>query len=268
MTTKDVATQKPAGSNLPISQDLADQLAGLSGLGFGNATMEDYALPFLHVLQKMSPEVDKADPKYVEGAEPGMLMNSVTQELFDGAAGIIVIPVEFQKAFNIWVPRNSGGGFKGTGSTRDEAAQKQAALVESGFDKPTDIVDTSNHYILMRSKDGKLDAIVLSCTSTKMKASRSWMSLMARVTINGKPAPMFAKKYALSTISQKNDKGTFFNIKAEVIDGADGWVSKDELAAALEFHKQLKAGKRGADFSQVDEVDGPLSPVTGEEVAF
>lgn len=258
MAGKEVATQKEMPKGL-ASVEMLGRLEGLSGKGFENTTIEDFALPFLHVLQKMSPEVDKADPKYVKGAETGMFMDSVTQELFDGEKGLEVIAVDFQKVFNLWVPRNAGGGFKGSGRTREEATKIAADLEKQGFDKQLEIIDTANHYLLIRDNEGKLRAIVLSCTSTKLKASRAWMSVMARVTLGDKAAPSFAKKYTLKTVSQKNDKGTFSNIKADVIEGAAGWVNNEELDAALEFYKQLQSGKRGADFSTAsDDVAKPV----------
>ena len=56
-----------------------------SGKGLGKLTQEDLALPFLKILGQLSPEVNKRDGKYVKGAEPGMIFNSVTGELYDGA---------------------------------------------------------------------------------------------------------------------------------------------------------------------------------------
>ena len=48
--------------------------------GAQNISQEDLALPFLKILGQLSPEVNKRDGKYVEGAEPGkyltlLLMN-------------------------------------------------------------------------------------------------------------------------------------------------------------------------------------------------
>ena len=51
--------------------------------GAQNIAQEDLALPFLKILGQLSPEVNKRDGKYVEGAEPGKIINTVTNELFD-----------------------------------------------------------------------------------------------------------------------------------------------------------------------------------------
>ena len=65
--------------------------------GSQNMTQEDLALPFLKVLGQLSPEVNKRDGKYVEGAEPGMILNTVTNEVFAGAKGIDVLPVFYER---------------------------------------------------------------------------------------------------------------------------------------------------------------------------
>lgn len=239
-----VATTAPAGSNLPISADLAQRFSKMAGAGFEHASKGDYALPFIGVLQKMSPQVDKKDAKYVKGAEAGMFINSVTSDLFDGDQGICVIPVEFRKVFLEWVPRDKGGGLRGEYLTREDAEAKKQ--------EDTVIVDTANHYVLLKTPMG-WEPVLISCTSTKLKFSRNWMSQMARIKVGGQGAPMFAKKYILKTITQENAKGTFFNIKVEIIDGPDGWVTAQELDAAEQFYNQIRSGKRGADFSRIDE---------------
>ncbi len=78
--------------------------------GAQNITQEDLALPFLKVLMPLSPEVNKRDGKYVEGAEPGMIFNSVTKELFDGAKGINILPCHYLKQYVIWQDRGTSSG--------------------------------------------------------------------------------------------------------------------------------------------------------------
>ena len=49
--------------------------------GAQNISQEDLALPFLKILGQLSPEVNKRDGKYVEGAEPGKIINTVTNRI-------------------------------------------------------------------------------------------------------------------------------------------------------------------------------------------
>ena len=70
--------------------------------GLGNIGQQDLALPFLKILGQLSPEVNKRDGKYVEGAEPGMIFNSVSGDLYDGAKGINVIPAFYKLEYVEW----------------------------------------------------------------------------------------------------------------------------------------------------------------------
>ena len=49
--------------------------------GFENMTQEDMALPFIRILGQLSPQVTDGDSKFIEGAKPGMIYNTVTSEL-------------------------------------------------------------------------------------------------------------------------------------------------------------------------------------------
>ena len=99
-----VAKKEAAGA---LSTNLfeADAHAGTQ-----NMAQEDLALPFLKVLGQLSPEINKRDGKYVEGAEPGMILNTVTNEIFDGAKGIDVLPVFYKRQYVEWQDRGESKG--------------------------------------------------------------------------------------------------------------------------------------------------------------
>ena len=75
---------------------LATNFEADASAGSQNITQEDLALPFLKVLGQLSPEINKQNAKFISGAESGMIVNSVTKELYDGKKGIDVIPVHYQ----------------------------------------------------------------------------------------------------------------------------------------------------------------------------
>ena len=56
---------------------------GDANAGFQTMSQEDLALPFLKVLGQLSPEVNTRHAKHIKGAEPGMILNTVTNELHD-----------------------------------------------------------------------------------------------------------------------------------------------------------------------------------------
>ena len=96
-----VAEKKTAGLPSNVFED--DAAKGLGTIG-----QEDLALPFLKILGQLSPEVNKRDGKYVEGAEPGMIYNSVSGELYDGVKGINVIPCFYKLEYIEWKDRGEG----------------------------------------------------------------------------------------------------------------------------------------------------------------
>jgi len=67
--------------------------------GAQNISQEDLALPFLKILGQLSPEVNKRDGKYVDGAEPGKIINTVTNELYDT---LNVVPCHYKRQYIEW----------------------------------------------------------------------------------------------------------------------------------------------------------------------
>ena len=103
--TNNAVTEKVNAGALSVVNFEADANQGME-----NISHEDLALPFLKILGQLSPEVNKRDGKYVEGAEPGMIYNSVTGELFDGEKGIEVIPCHYKLEYIEWQDRGEGSG--------------------------------------------------------------------------------------------------------------------------------------------------------------
>jgi len=65
-------TAKTSGSVALFGDDLQQ--------GFENMTQEDMALPFVRILGQLSPQVTDGDAKFIDGAKPGMIYNTVTSE--------------------------------------------------------------------------------------------------------------------------------------------------------------------------------------------
>lgn len=240
---------EPKSSAVGLPQSMANRFLQDANKGLERVTASDYALPFLYLLQKNSPQVDDGHPKYVEGAEPGMFLNTVTGELFER---LIVIPVDFEKVFIEWIPRDAGGGFV--------AQYKDRNVAEESKREETQIVDTANHYVLVQSADGVWTPAILSMTSTKLKASRNWLSKMSMVNITAPDGrkvvpPTYARIYeVLPEGPVRNQKGTFYTIAPiNPLEGEDGWVSDPEVyEQADNFFTQIRAGSRGADFSKME----------------
>ncbi len=224
-----VAEKKTAG--LPTNMFEDDAAKGLGKIG-----QEDLALPFLKILGQLSPEVNKRDGKYVEGAEPGMIFNSVSGDLYDGVKGIDVIPAFYKLEYIEWKDRGEGPGAPVAiyDSSSDVMSKtKPDANYKDRLPNGNYIEKTASHFVIITG-DSPSTALI-SMKSTQLKISRKWNSMMSGIKLKGKnglftPAS-FSHIYRLKTTQMSNDKGTWF-----------GWeVSKVGPITDQQLYQQAKA---------------------------
>ena len=183
--------------------------------GLGKIGQEDLALPFLKILGQLSPEVNKRDGKYVEGAEPGMIFNSVSGELYDGVKGIDVIPCFYKLEYIEWKDRGEGPGAPVAiydSSSDIMSKTKPDANYKDRLPNGNYIEKTASHFVIV-SGDSPSTALI-SMKSTQLKISRKWNSMMSGIKMKGAngmftPAS-FSHIYKLKTTQMSNDKGTWF----------------------------------------------------------
>ena len=195
---------------LPANMFEDDAAKGLGAIG-----QEDLALPFLKILGQLSPEVNKRDGKYVEGAEPGMIYNSVSGDLYDGAKGIDVIPAFYKLEYVEWKDRGEGAG--GPVAVHDSSSDimsqtKADANYKDRLPNGNYVEKTASHFVIITG-DSPTTALI-SMKSTQLKISRKWNSMMSGIKLKGKnglftPAS-FSHIYRLKTTQMSNDKGTWF----------------------------------------------------------
>ena len=203
-----VAEKKSAP--LPANMFEDDAAKGLGAIG-----QEDLALPFLKILGQLSPEVNKRDGKYVEGAEPGMIFNSVSGELYDGVKGIDVIPCFYKLEYIEWKDRGEGLGAPVAiydSSSDIMSKTKPDANYKDRLPNGNYIEKTASHFVIV-SGDSPSTALI-SMKSTQLKISRKWNSMMSGIKMKGAngmftPAS-FSHIYKLKTTQMSNDKGTWF----------------------------------------------------------
>jgi len=203
-----VTEKKSAG--LPSNMFEGDAAKGLGTIG-----QEDLALPFLKILGQLSPEVNKRDGKYVEGAEPGMIYNSVSGDLYDGVKGIDVIPCFYKLEYIEWKDRGEGPGAPVAiydSSSDIMSKTKPDANYKDRLPNGNYIEKTASHFVIV-SGDSPSTALI-SMKSTQLKISRKWNSMMSGIKMKGAngmftPAS-FSHIYKLKTTQMQNDKGTWF----------------------------------------------------------
>ena len=104
-----------------VSTDVMDDIFGMAGEGasFDSSEMQ---IPFVRVLQALSPQLNKKKAEYIEGAEQGDLFNNVTMQSWDGEDGVNIIPCFQTTKYLEFTPRDMGGGFRGELAANDPAS--------------------------------------------------------------------------------------------------------------------------------------------------
>ena len=185
-----------------------------AGQGIANIKQEDLALPFLKVLGQLSPEVNTRDAKHVKGAQPGMIINTVTADLYDGEKGIQVVPVYYKRQYIEWQDRGESKGapvnIYDAGdsipqTTRDKGNKDR--LANGNY-----LENTVSHFVVLLGKTPT--TALISMKATQLKISRKWNSMMMGIKMQGKNGlftpPTYSHIYKLKTVQQSNDKGTWF----------------------------------------------------------
>ena len=180
--------------------------------GAQNISQEDLALPFLKILGQLSPEVNKRDGKYVEGAEPGKIINTVTNQLYDT---IEVVPCHYKRQYIEWQDRGQSTGAPVAIHEADSDIISQTTRGKDYKDRLPNgnyLDNTANHFVLILGKTPQ--TALISMKSTQLKVSRKWNSMMMGIKMQGKNGlftpPTYSHIYKLSTVQMSNDKGTWF----------------------------------------------------------
>jgi len=163
-------------------------------------------------LGQLSPEVNKRDGKYVEGAEPGKIINTVTNKLYDE---IEVIPVFYKRQYVEWADRGTSTGAPIAIHDADSDIISQTTRGKDYKDRLPNgnyLENTANHYVIYLN-DVPQQALI-SMKSTQLKISRKWNSMMMGIKMQGKNGlftpPTYSHIYKLKSVQMSNDKGTWF----------------------------------------------------------
>jgi len=216
---------------------------------------KDPAPPFLKILGQLSPEVNKRDGKYVEGAEPGMIFNSVTGDLYDGVKGIDVIPAFYKLEYIEWKDRGEGPGAPVAiyDSSSDIMSKTKAdANYKDRLPNGNYLEETASYYVMIETKTGGYTPALITMKSTQLNVSKKWNSMMKTIQIpDGKGGfaipPMHGVVYNLASTLQKNDKGSWYgwSVTQNRIMGQDDkslyLTAKDFSGTASKGNVQTKA---------------------------
>lgn len=272
---KNTAIQKKETEELVNNSELLEMLKGENGeTGFEDFDSKSFALPFLLILQPLSPVVMSG----IEGIRPGMIMDSVSGEVFEK---IKVVPCAFKRSVLLWRRREEGGGFRGELNPVD-VDLRRIDLEEDADGKTTykglQVADTRNHYVLYQTKEGGWAPALISMGSTQIKKSKKWNSLISMQKIMTKDGPVqlpvWGAVYELSIEKEKNEKGAWFGWSIKKLENVN---DPSLIMEAKEFRKGVVQNAVKVDFealdSQIPDDSGSassaaVSAAKGEDIPF
>lgn len=237
-----------------------------AGAGFENQTSADVSIPFLAVLQAMSPQCEAEDSPF----RPGMLFNTVTEEAFKGSEGVLFVPGVTKHVVVEWKPRDQGGGIVGVHELDSEVYQ-EALKRSTEFGKVkslagNDLIETFYVYGVQVDEDGEtvLGPLVIAFTSTKIKKYKAWNSKLNMFAHkkHGMPAkpPLFAHLTRVTTVKEKNAKGDFSNFSLAPARGdvASSLLppTNDAFGSARQVREMVASGVAQADYKSAAKTSG------------
>ena len=263
---KEVATTKATKGVAAPSHSHADQLPAIVGLeqyanaGLENADRDSFAIPFLAIMQKMSPQVDRDSDAFIEGVETGDFLLTATNEVFKDEDGVDLVFCGYRRTFLRWADEKSGGGFKGE-IAADEVTRLRALGEfkenEEGklFAKNGDSIrDARIHYVLVLRPDGTATPAVISIGSTQIKKSKMLNTQIANFQATNSAGkifnpPSFGHIFHAETVAESNDKGSWRGWKFT----RSGYVTDPNLFdAAVKFHENVKSESVKVDYNQME----------------
>lgn len=250
MTTA-VATKAKTDVSTEVMDDIF-QTAG-DGAHYDSSEMQ---IPFVRVLQALSPQLNKNKSEFIKGASAGDIFNTVTGEIWSGDVGITVIPVYQETKYLEFVPRSQGGGYKGERHASDPDLQNTTRVgIPYGskelLPNGNELVKSDQHFCLLLADDGPYQPAIVDMKSTSLKVSRRWKTQIAMQKVKTPDGRMltpalYATIWRLGVVEESNDQGSWSNWSVEKI----GLVQSRELfqeAKALRESVASGAVKAAAD---------------------
>lgn len=248
-----VASNPEPAQGLRTQMEVPEHLRGLSG-GNEQVTDQDKTIPVMKILQSNSPEVNPAEAaKFIKGAGQGMiLLTGGLPMLLEGPQTIV--DVFFTRLYTVFKNRDAGGGWQ---ASFGDVQAAESYISTRDDRKNLEIQEAGLHFILLVVEGRAPMPAVVYFKGTGMKYSRQINDILAPF------AARFSKLVTLTPISEKNAKGSYWNMKPT--DG--GWLPANLVPYAKKFYEDIAAGRVKAAAEKEDAVEAAAG-VNDDDVAF
>lgn len=192
-------------------------------LGNENVSNDAIKVPYLKLLHDISNETKKKHPAYVEGAEPGMLIDSVSNEVMDS---VYLINLKYNDKYVVWKKREFGGGKVGEFATLQEAEDhlKQEGLAPEQHDTQF----TGEHYCMrVEPQTGRMTPIIVSLARSGLNFNADWNTAIAKIG-----GDRFSSVWEINSRVESGKKGDFYVMQAKNA----GWAAKELYEKCLDVY--------------------------------
>ena len=257
--------QKP---NFAVANNYLDEFGGA---GLENITSENMSMPFIKLISDASPERKKLSEKYIEGADTGMIANTVTKKLYDGSKGILCVPCFYKFEFVEWMQRGQGQtapvtSYPANSNILDKCTRNPVDNREM-LPNGNYIEATNDHFVLVLNEDGTPDTTgLITMSRTQSKKSKKWNSMMKSMPkLKNKAGqlvsqPSFFNSSRLTTTQESNSKGSW---TSWIINHAGKVENELVLQTASEFYRTCAKGvvvkhEEETDYTEVNNTNQPF----------
>lgn len=285
-TKKSTTVAKKEEAGLPA--EFMDELAQAGAEHKETLGKDDMSIPFLQILQSLSPQCTRGEPEYIKGAEPSDLFETVTQTLFktrddddNPIEGVRVLPISYKRSFIEWVPRNQGGGI-----VQEYSVEDGLSIITQRNENNLDIIqpnsplgtagnqlnDTHTHFMFLIKDDGTWEPVILTMSSTQIKPSKDLNNMISKQKLpDGRDAPRFFGIYSATTQRRSNDQGSWYIWKFERVSDVLQAGRMDMFRDAKDFVSGIEAGEHKVDYSKMEGEENPSTKSKAgddEEIPF
>ncbi len=227
--------------------NIMDDLYEAAGQGMETIGAEDMQIPFLRLLQPLSPQLIKTDAKFIKGASAGDIFNTVTGEFWDAEDGVSVLMCAYTTKFLEFQLRETGGGFMGELDANNPDIRKtQRVGANELLPNGNELVRSAQFLVLAYDENGMTTQMICDMKKTQMKVAKQWNTRRAGLKIMHPTKglfnpPMWAVPWKLTSTQESNDKGSWFNYQVQQLEMES--VPMPALQEARDLYTSYRAGE-------------------------
>lgn len=227
--------------------NIMDDLYEAAGQGMETITADDMQIPFLRILQPLSPQLIKSDSKFIKGASAGDIFNTVTGDFWEAEEGANVLMCAYTTKFLEFQLRESGGGFMGELDPNDPDIRKtQRVGANEMLPNGNELVRSAQFLVLQYDETGVTNQMICDMKKTQMKIAKQWNTRRAGLKIMHPTKglfnpPMWAVPWKLTSVQESNDKGSWFNYAVQQLEMES--VPMNVLQEARDLYNSYRKGE-------------------------